>query len=164
MVTVHDLTVAGKFPVGKISSFVNQLGSKEIRHKATILGSDLKKVGAVVGDSFKIFNLGRKCRVVSSAITVIKADDTAITIDLGYTDGTNLDADAFDGSVAINATGVTEAVDNKKFLDNATGANFYTYFTPSALSTLDDATEILIEQVVAKYNDCAISTSLSAPV
>ena len=142
-----------------------QIGANRWVRKIKIKGSDITSLSTTATDNFKILNLGQKVRVVNHSVIVLDADDTAITMKSGYTDGTNTDDDAYDADVALNAAAVTTAMDNDKFLyDAAVGADFFLILTFSALTTLDDATEFIVVVEGENYHDVPFDATVNAPV
>jgi len=161
--TLFDLTVSNQWGIDLQSSPV-PLGSQDWVRKFKLNGAQLKKVSQTTSDGFKVINLGQNCRVLESAVTVLDADDTALTMKIGYTDGTNADDDAYDADVALNSAAITSVVDNNKLLKNATGADFYLTIIPSVLSTMDDDFEFMYECRVRSYHDVPYEEALTAPV
>lgn len=125
------------------------------------LGSEFTALTTTATDTFKIFKIS-KHQLVNRVWTIVTdADDTAITLDIGYTDGTNTAATAFETDAALNSTGVTESADDKIFFDDD---GYYIILTFSALSTLDAATEFVIMAEVMDARGAGVTTALTAPV
>lgn len=142
-----------------------QNSANEWRRKIVIKGSEITALSTNATDTFKILNLGQNVRVDSHAVTVVDADDTAITMKSGYTDGTNTDDDAYDADVALNAQAVTKALDNDKLLyDAGVLADFFLILTLSNLADLDDATEFIVEVTGVNYADAPYEATVSAPI
>jgi len=146
-----------------------QLGANDWKRKIVILGSQITALSTTATDTFKICNLGQNVRVTNLSTLVVDADDTALTLKIGYTDGTNTDDDAYDADVALDSAAVTSlnAPDftvDKLLIDVAVGADFYMILTFSALTTLDDATEFIIEFDATNYNDAPYAATLNAPI
>ena len=146
-----------------------QLGANQWERKIVIKGSEITALSTTASDVFKVLNLGQNVMVNEMATIVTDADDTSITLKIGYTDGTNTDEDAYDADVALDSTGIT-ALGNNDFtanvllIDEAVGADFFLTLTFSALSTLDDATEFIILVKGSSFNDVPYATTLNAPV
>lgn len=131
-------------------------------------GAELKSLpqgSPANGDNFKIAEL-QKGLVIDKVKTIVTdADDTALTLDIGYTDGTNGADNTFEDDAALDATGVTESADDIVYFPNVSTYTLTPYLTmkPSAISTLDDATEFIVGWH-SLLIDQAISTQLTAPV
>jgi len=140
------------------------------------LGSELKtlKDGTVVPDAathtFKIAKLGKGCVIPKVRTIVTDADDTAINMDIGYTDGTNGAVNTFEDAVALNSTGVTDSADDIVYFPNS-GSNYaldaYLTITVNRASNwvtdLDDATEFIVcwwTELIKQE----IATALTTPV
>ena len=146
-----------------------QIADGEIGRKIVIKGSDITALSTSATDTFEVCNLGQNIMINEMSFVVLDADDTAITLKVGYSDGTNTDDDAYDADVALNATGITalnnaDFTANKLLIDEAVGADFKLILTFSALTTLDDATEFVIYFKATSFNDAPYATTLNAPV
>jgi len=146
-----------------------QIADGEINRKIVIKGSDITKHSTTASDTFEVCNLGQNIMVTEMAFVVLDADDTAITLKVGYSDGTNTDDDAYDADVALDSTGITalnnaDFTANKLLIDEAVGADFKLILTFSALSTLDDATEFVIYFKATSFGDAPYANTLNAPV
>ena len=140
------------------------------------LGSELKtlKDGTVVPDAashtFKIAKLGFGSVVSKVRTIVVDADDTAINMDIGYTDGTNGAVNTFEDAVALNATGVTDSADDIIYFPNS-GSNYtlqpYLTMTVNRASNwvtdLDDATEYIVGWFTELVQQ-QIAAALTTPV
>lgn len=125
------------------------------------IGTDLTSLSTTTTDVFKILKVSKNQLVNRVWTTVTKADDTAITLSIGYTDGTNTSANAFEADAALDSTGVTESADDKIFFDDD---GYYLTITLSALSDLDAATEFSIMAEIIDFRGVGVTTALTAPV
>lgn len=125
------------------------------------IGTDFTSLTTTASDIFKVFKISKNQLVNRVWTIVTDADDTAITLDIGYTDGTNTAAEAFETNAALNSTGVTESADDKIFFDDD---GYYIILTLSALSTLDAATEFIVACEVIDMRGVGVTTALTAPV
>ena len=161
MVSTHDLTQPGYvgFPA-KVNNKTNPIIRRKITGKllkAAVLGT-----GAVPGngDSYKIAKISKQ-QLVDYVWTIVNvADDTAITLSIGYTDGTNTSANAFEASAALNSAGVIASSDDQVLFDDD---GYFLTITPSTLTAMDDGLEFLI---VARVFDFSLEglTDLTAPI
>ena len=158
--TVHDLTTQ-KYkgaPAKTNKEGVQVLGKRLI---GSMLTGDIEGVTPANGDTFKIAKIGKHQMIPRVFTIVTDADDTALTLDIGYTDDTNASTAAFEGDAALNSTGVTESADDKVFFDDD---GYYLTITLTTLTTLDDDCEFT---VLAEVIDCiglGITEALTAPV
>ncbi len=162
----HDLTVAPYEQSNVYSGLETGIGKGHRK----FLGSELKllKDGSEPddGDTLKIAKIPRGCILKEVAVVITDADDTAIELDVGYTDGTNGAENTFEDALALNSTGVTFSSDDQVYFPNS-GSSYtkqpYLTITLNDFANLDDATEFivgwechLIQQVIA--------TALTTPV
>ena len=161
----HDLTVA---PYQQANGY-SGIGTVQGWNYRRFTGADLKTLkdgtAPANGDNFKIAKLGKGMQIRKVSTTVLDADDTALTLDIGYTDGTNGADNTFEDDAALNATGTTESADDIITFPNVATYTLDPFLTikPSAISTLDDATEFVVGWFTVLIPE-VISTQLTAPV
>jgi hypothetical protein len=159
--TVHDLTsqyyrnVPAIAPVGS---------SKWIHRRFT--GTDLKAVvkgtGAtpVDGDSFKWAEIGVGQLVREVGTIVVAADGDSLTLDIGSMYASTLAATTFETDANLHATGVTISSDDIFYFP----VKGWLTLTPSSLTNLDAATEIIVCANVIDLYDVGITATLTAPI
>jgi len=125
------------------------------------IGTDLTALTTTATDSFKIFKIGKHQLVKNVKVIVTDADDTSITVSLGYTDGTNTSATAFEADANLNSTGVTSSADDIVFFDDD---GYFIVMTLGALSTLDAATEWVVMVEVDDLSNVGVTEALTTPV
>jgi len=135
-------------------------GSKQYMRRRFV-GSDFTDLTTTASDSFKIFKIDKHMMVPIVYTIVTDADDTSITLDIGYTDGTNTAATAFEGDAALDSTGVTASSDDTIFFDDD---GYYITLVLSNLADLDDATEFTVVVGVLDLSDAGVTTEITAPV
>ena len=114
------------------------------------------------GDSYKVIKGVFKHAMVDKVWTVVTdADDTSITLDIGYTDDTNTSATAFETDAALNATGVTASADDIVFFDDK---DYWITITPSTLTDMDSDLEFVVAVRFIDLSDAGVTEALTAPV
>lgn len=161
MTSIHDLTQLGypsypsKAKPGEVAVIARRITGAMLKAAVPVTGTPGN------GDSYKIAKLGPN-QIVDSVRTVItKADDTAITLAIGLTDGTTTTSDAFEASAALNATGIIWSADARKMfaLDGS-----YLTITPSTLAAMDDALEFIVIAEVIDLTLAGLATPLTAVI
>jgi len=127
----------------------------------SFLGSEITALSTTATDIFKVMKLAKHQMVTRVWTVVTDADDTAITLDIGYTDGTNTAATAFEGDAALDSTGVTQSSDDLIFFDDD---GYFIILTFSALATLDDDCEFVVVVEVLDLSNAGVTEVLTTPV
>lgn len=156
--TVYDMCVQGYNAAYEAKTDLS--GRPQLLGRRFI-GTDLTDLTTTATDSFKIFKLSKFQMVTRMWVIVTDADDTAITLKAGYTDGTNTSDTAYEASAALNSAAVTYTIDNYKLMDDD---GYYVTITLSVLSTLDADCEFSIVAEVIDLRGLGITEALTAPV
>lgn len=142
-------------------------GASDLKGRVQVLrrefiGTDFTALTTTHTDTFKIFKIG-KHQLVNRVWTIVTDADAggAITLAIGYTDGTNTAATAFEGNANLAATGVTESADDKIFFDDD---GYYIILDFSVLTTLEATTEFTVVIELIDLRDAGVTEALTAPV
>ena len=125
--------------------------------KATING-----VTPVATDTntYKWAEIGLK-QIVKEVVTIVTdADDTSITIAIGHDDGVTATTNSLEGSVNLNAQGITSSADDIVLF----GIKGFLTFTISTLTALDDATEFVLLAHVIDIYDSGFEEALTTTI
>lgn len=158
--TIHDLTTQ-RYEGHPAKTGIEGIRIIVRRFVGANLTGAIAGVTPANGDSYKIAKISKHQLVDYVWTVVTDADDTAITLSIGYTDGTNTSATAFEANAALNATGVTPSTDDQVLFDDD---GYFLTITPSTLAGMDSDLEF---SVIARVMDCSragIATALTAPV
>ena len=93
----------------------NPLSGQEYYIARDILGSEIANTGAST-DTYKIMKVAANQLITSIRVVVTDADNSANSMDLGYTDGTNTSATYFSAAIDVSSTGCKAVIADKQFL------------------------------------------------
>ncbi len=121
-----------------------------------LLGSEFA-VGATT-DSFKVLTIAPNQQLVSIRVTVLDVDNSANSVDLGYTDGTNTSATYFSAAIDLTSQKALTPISDKQLL-----CAYETYITVVPNDTLEaDTRFVVIAEVIdlsGKQNE-----TITAPI
>lgn len=122
-----------------------------------LLGSEFA-AGATT-DSFKVLTVGKNQLITDIRVVVLDVDNSASSVDIGYTDGTNTSATYFSAAIDLTtATKVVAVISNKQLL-----CAYETYITIVPNDTLESDTRFVVIAEIIDLNGKQNET-ITAPI